>query len=303
MELATELKRRRLPQFLRDMLANPPCRGEGLGLHNWIFRVARHLHAHFTEEEMISLLEQILAGSGATRREIVSAVRNSKAVAWGRSSERHRHRPPARAWPAFSPGLVATTIRERPPLSLLQELTPVEERPFMTNTEYIVDRLFPGNPLLCCGRSVREAATRQREEWRGMLSELQYIVPSPMARPWGLTHEGRQSARSLDNTGPRHFLVVESDHGTPEQQLAVILHLAHRAPLVLVVHSGGKSLHAWFRCAGQPEPELKKFFQYAARLGADRATFVPCQMVRMPGGRRENGNRQRVLFMKLGGAA
>ena len=31
------------------------------------------------------------------------------------------------------------------------------------------------------------------------------------------------------------------------------MHLATMAPLVLVVHSGGKSLHSWFVCGTQPE--------------------------------------------------
>ena len=36
----------------------------------------------------------------------------------------------------------------------------------------------------------------------------------------------------------------------------MLLHLAERAPMALVVHSGGKSLHGWFYCVGQPEDRL-----------------------------------------------
>ena len=73
----------------------------------------------------------------------------------------------------------------------------------------------------------------------------------------------------------------------------------------LVVHSGGKSLHGWFYCAGQPEEELRKFMRYAVSLGADPATWTRCQLVRLPGGLRDNGQRQTVLFCNpavLGGA-
>lgn len=34
----------------------------------------------------------------------------------------------------------------------------------------------------------------------------------------------------------------------------------------------------------------------AVRLGADKATWTRCQLVRMPDGTRENGNRQRVHY-------
>jgi hypothetical protein len=44
-----------LPPFLRDLLAAPPRAGEGV--HPWLFRVARHLHAHLPAGEIIGLLE------------------------------------------------------------------------------------------------------------------------------------------------------------------------------------------------------------------------------------------------------
>jgi hypothetical protein len=76
--------------------------------------------------------------------------------------------------------------------------------------------------------------------------------------------------------------------------------LADYAPLVLVVHSGGKSLHAWLACRGQEDATVHRVFTYAVRLGADPATWTRCQLVRMPDGtRRVKGGgfaRQSVLF-------
>lgn len=60
-------------------------------------------------------------------------------------------------------------------LSDLWELSPEP------HTEEILDALFPGDPLLCCGESSRRFATRPRSEWRGRLSGLQFLVPSPMS--------------------------------------------------------------------------------------------------------------------------
>ncbi len=126
---------------------------------------------------------------------------------------------------------------------------------------------------------------------------MQFIVPSPMSAETGLTQDGRQSSRCLQNTGPRQYLVVEQDTGTADEQAAILLYLAERAPLVMALTSGNKSLHGWFSCKGASEAKLRSFFNYAVTLGADPATWTPCQLVRMPEGRRDNGRRQAVLFL------
>jgi hypothetical protein len=77
---------------------------------------------------------------------------------------------------------------------------------------------------------------------------------------------------------------------------ALLLHLAEKVPLTLAVHSGGKSLHGWFYCAGVPEEKVRGFFNYAVSLGADQANWTPSQFARMPDGLRENGRRQTVYF-------
>ena len=167
-------------------------------------------------------------------------------------------------------------------------------------TEALVDALFPGNPFLCCSRYIDRAfGTGTREEWRGKLAALQFIMPSPMTAEEGRTQKGELSTRTLENTGLRRFLVIEFDHGTTDTHAAVLWHLARLAPLVLVVHSGGKSLHGWFSCLGEDEEKLRRFMRYSAVLGADPATWTRCQFVRMPDGlRRKPGQfpvRQQIF--------
>ncbi|HWB06936.1 MAG TPA: hypothetical protein VG796_28185 [Verrucomicrobiales bacterium] len=136
----------------------------------------------------------------------------------------------------------------------------------------------------------------------------------------GRSKEGKISLRCLDNTGPRRFLVIEFDfkatdaegNPTPEAPLlarladegrtvqdlcaALLLRLRQLAPLILVLYSGGKSLHAWFPAAGHSLEKLSSFFRYAFTLGADPATWSRCQLIRIPEGLRQNGNRQRVWY-------
>ena len=87
---------------------------------------------------------------------------------------------------------------------------------------------------------------------------MQFIVPSPMTARTGHTQDGKESEHTLENTGPRRFLVVEQDAGTVDEQAAILFHLAKLRPMALAPHSGSKSLHGWFYCAGQSQERAHK---------------------------------------------
>jgi hypothetical protein len=285
-----------LPQFVRDLLASPPHRGEGLNL--WFYRVARVLHPYRDSAEIIELLRAATAGEPIKHGEIERAVERSAATAWKPGQPPRMVR--AAAWPKVNLEQREAVIASRGGLVDLWEISPVRFEGSESQTEGIIDRLFPGDPLLCAGRTNSDFATRSREEWRGELSSRQLIVPSAMTARTGGTQDGTESAHALSITGSRRFLVIEQDSGTIDEQSAVLLHLAERAPLAVAVHSGSKSIHGWFYCSGQPEEKLRGFMQYAVSLGADRATWTRSQFVRMPDGTRDNGKRQVVYFFNPG---
>jgi hypothetical protein len=293
-----------LPGWLRDLLS--ACPKHGGGVHNWLFRCARQLHAHYsTPSEIIDLLAAACYGCGrqVTHREIEAAVQRSRECAWRPSTNRQLtanylpsdERP---KWPAVNEEQRAAIVRDGPRLADLWEAVPVRVDWNGSKTEEIIDVLFPGNPLLCCGKSSYEFATRTRDKFRGKLSSLPLIVPSPMSKRTGITKEGRESEHCLDNTGRRRFLVVEFDEGTFDEHAALLWHLAGIGPLALCVHSGSKSLHGWFFCGGQPEDKLCAFMRHAVSLGADPATWTRSQFVRMPDGTRQNGKRQAVYYFR-----
>ena len=284
---------RELPLFVRDLLACPPRRGEGLNL--WLFRVARVLHPYRTRGEIVETLRAATAGEAVKPGEIERAVERSAAFAW-RPGEPVQSIPHP-AWPKVNAEQREAVIAAMGMgLVDLWEVSPVRFEDNDSHTEAVIDVLFPGNPLLCCGKSNSEFATLSREDWRGGLAAMQFIVPSPMTARTGRTQDGRQSEHTLENTAPRRFLVIEQDGGAIDEQAAVLLHLAQRAPMALTVHSGSKSLHGWFYCAGRSEESLQVFMRHAVTLGADRATWTRSQFVRMPDGTRDDGNRQTVYF-------
>lgn len=288
-----------LPRFILDLLA--ACPRAGAGVHLWLFKVARQLYAHRDRAEIVALLAATVADCGrhVSLSEIEAAVDKAKDCAWRPGTGRNgflNSSTPSRAWPNVNTKARAEIVADGGALVDLWEASPVRIESNEPRTEEIVDVLFPGNPLLCCGKSNSDFDTKPRESWRSELSALQLIVPSPMLATTGLTKEGKKSAHTLSNTGPRRFLVVEFDIGTIDEHAALLLHLASRAPLVLAVHSGGKSLHGWFYCAGQAEEKLRRFMEYAVSLGADSRLWTPCQFCRMPDGTRDNGKRQTVYF-------
>ncbi len=282
-----------LPQFVRDLLSAPPQRGGGL--HNWLFRTARVLHPFRSRDEIINLLRAAASDEAVKSGEIESAVDSSAVCAWipGDSAGIENKKS---LWPVLDQTKRASIISSGAGLAGLCELSQYTRVDADSNTEEIIDVLFPGDPWLCCGFSNDRFHTRRRSDWRGGLSKMQLIVPSPMSGEWGTTKEGKKSQHTLSNTGPRRFLVIEQDSGTADEQASVLLHLAKVAPLVLAVHSGSKSIHGWFYCEGRPEEPLRRFMSYAVSLGADRATWTRSQFVRMPDGTGDNGKRQAVYF-------
>lgn len=285
-----------LPQFVRDLMASCPRAGEGV--NPYLYVMARVLHPYRTEEEICEMLRCLTAGCGriVTEQEIQRAVENSKAAAWVPGKPKLvRSAPP---WPTVNEEQRQAVLSEGYRLVDLWEESTHRFEDNEPHTERIIDVLFPGNPLLCCcGKRRTEFATRPREEWRGKLSDRQFIVPSPMSARTGLTKQGKKSQHTLSNTGARRFLVIEFDSGSLDDHAALLRHLSGRWPLALVVNSGSKSLHGWFYCHGQPEEDLREFMRRAVSLGADPMTWIRSQFVRMPDGTRDDGRRQRAFFL------
>ena len=287
-----------LPPFVQDMLRAPPRAGEGV--HNWLFRVARQLHAHLPAGEIVRLLESRVANCSryVARNEIISAVQNALPCAWQPGSQSQSIHS-IQKWPSVNQEQQEAIISDGGELADLWELSNPQIDDDKAHTEQIIDRLFPDAPLLCCGKSKSDFDTKPREDWRGELSKLQFIVPSAMSVITGKTKNGRESKHTLDNTGPRRFLVCEFDSGDIDDHAALLIRLGGYAPLVCAVHSGSKSLHGWFYVHGQLDEKMLRFFRYAVSLGADPTTWTRSQFVRMPDGVRDNGKRQTVFFLNF----
>jgi hypothetical protein len=289
-----------LPPFLKDMISAPPRSGGGF--HTWMFSVSRQLHAHRDESEIFALLSAIAfdCGRHVPDSEIIAAIRDAWHCRYqpsgGMTSTASK---PAPKWPTVDEAKRRAAIEAAGcDLADLWDASPTICTLDSVDAEFFADQLFPGNPLLCVGRSMSDFRTAPREEFRGMLGDMSLIVPSPMSALTGTRKsDGKPSAHTLANTGPRRFLVTEFDSGTRDEQAALIWHLRQFAPLAVVLTSGGKSLHAWWNCREAGEALAGRFFRYAVSLGADHATWTRSQFVRLPQGwRADKERRQEVYF-------
>jgi hypothetical protein len=302
-----------LPSWIQERVKSCPDKGQGV--HPWLFKTALLLHRYFPEDQIEEILSQYVSCNGR-EREIREAVGNSGRIIRGETPSSGLWK----AWPDVDYTTVQKIVVDCPVrLNDLHAISPTEVGKEKSNTEEILDTLFPGNPLLCFGRSANSFSTRSREFWRGRESRFQFIVPNPMIKETGATQDGRESTRCLENTGPRRFLVAEFDISEKDEKwapyvrewktkrisvldanVALLIELARRGlprlPLALAVYSGGKSIHGWYFCEGFADEQLRPFMVRAVRLGADPATWTRCQLVRMPDGTRDDGKRQQVHF-------
>lgn len=276
-----------IPPSLKEALEHPPSKGER---NVWLFTVAKRAR-HFASQNKIRRLLQHATRHWTDRDfapEIERAIQRAYEV-----SEKPIVAPvkPIPPWPAFS--IDAWIRRTRAP-------TLFSNQPLSIAPDTVLDALYPNNPLLCSAIDTYSAMTQPRDAWRGMEANLQFIVANPMTAVQGINQSGKLSYRCLDNATPsRAYQVVEFDRGTPEDQAAILSSLStERTPLFLVVSSGGKSLHGWFLVSRLNEYAKLRFFRHAVSLGADASLWDPSKLVRMPGGRRDNGNVQHILHFK-----
>ena len=277
----------------------PPCPLGGQGVHRWLLEAAHAARrGGMTPEQAATEIESRMTRHPNSRSEIADAVAKAFAGApmiW--SSVPSFSKAPK--WPAPNLEQLEAVAASGLGVCDLWERSPIRWDDNTPRTSELLGRLFGGDdPWVCFGSNTDFSTERLSR----IIKPEQHpqIVPSPMLDKYGMTQDGRQSQHTLNNTGPRRFLVLEFDRIDRDTQAAVLLHLAERAPLTLAVDSGGKSIHGWFFCEGKTDEQLRPFFRMACGLGADPATWLRSQFVRMPDGRRDNGNRQSVLFFNEG---
>ncbi|MCH7225006.1 hypothetical protein MLD59_02605 [Verrucomicrobiaceae bacterium E54] len=269
-------------------------------MHDWLFSTACQLvRMGVTDDQIAKLLTEWTTHVNRCiyDREVQDAVGNARRIVTGLDSERvgWKHRVQKPSWQEKLHAL-ARAKRETGITSLDGLIASSPSAPPEATDDFI-DALFPAESLICAGSEVWNCKVSPREELRGCWDSLRHIVPSPMSAETGINLQGEVSSRCLDNTGPRRFLVLESDELNFDDASAMLMWIGRRLPLVAVVYSGNKSLHGWYYVEGRDEDEIDRLRSEHELLWLDPNTFTVCHPVRTPGVvRKDTGRMQRCLW-------
>lgn len=268
---------------VRRLLEDLPQKG---CRNKWLLKFVRTAR-HYASAKKIELVLLHIARNYWCDEDFESAIR--RAVRRGFDFSAHDQFAPRAIFPKPNPQAIARAASAEP----IFDLSPIPVEP-----SQVIDGLFADNPLLCMGPTRYVVQTKEREAWRGEEDNLQYMVPNAMVAMSGTNGDNKESTRCEGNSAKvRKYLVVESDTISIEQQVGVLSYLDQSpANLVLVVNSANKSLHGWFDVGHLVEEEKFTFFRYAVYLGADPDLWRTSQLARMPGGMRDNGRRQEILY-------
>ncbi len=197
-------------------------------------------------------------------------------------------------WPQVSLSLIERVLRDAKPLFDPDADTGLTARD-------VLPRLFHSHEFVCVGPTSRSALVRSLSATLPDAGLQQFIVPNPMRGRSALNFRGKPSPRCQNNTGLRRHLVIEFDGPTLTKPIQAVLlsKLAGFVPLIMVVDSGGKSLHGWFRVAHLGFRDQARLFAVGCLLGGDPTRWDLCGWLRMPGGLRQVEGvpavRQRIL--------
>lgn len=165
-------------------------------------------------------------------------------------------------------------------------------------TPEIISMIYEPDELVCCG-TVKVFETLTAREWLSRPDIAEQVVPNSMRGKEGMNKKGQQSVRCRDATGPRKFLVVESDEkGLSFDDQASVLRCLRdeiNAKLKMVVYSGSSSLHGWFESSGNNLTDWD-FMNLACKLGADRRMWLPEQLSRSPNAINPKSKKRQVCL-------
>ena len=144
--------------------------------------------------------------------------------------------------------------------------------------------------------------TRTPAEAAYFAEEFPHIMPNPLSGLLGKTKAGKDTYRGDDCIQDFRFAVGEFDVLAEDKQLSFWRGLG--LPVCVLIHSGGKSIHAWLRVDGVQNAKdwtriiEQGIFPVLGELGVDAACKNESRLSRLPGMfRPEKNTQQRLLWL------
>ena len=153
-------------------------------------------------------------------------------------------------------------------------------------------RLFDPSDWICVMRQVERPEFDFAGNWaeKPDLGDYQFVAPNAFHQ--NTLSRGRQGVLK------RLLIVHEGDDKgfDHEAQIGPVSKLTEIFPLLMVVWSGGKSLHAWYQINNPSN--LDDFTRLSALLGGDTHCHKPNHPVRLPLGLRPGRGRQEIIYAR-----
>lgn len=161
--------------------------------------------------------------------------------------------------------------------------------------------LWPESDIMWSGDPMDSGQYSNAANFKTVRLWKQYAT-SPYPFVCGTAFRAGSYSRTKDSVQDRRFIVVECDDLDPNPEVnknlsgAVINFVRQRGwTLRAIVDSGNKSIHGWFEYPSEEQEEWATYVLPA--LNVDTATLRPTQPVRAVGIERENGNKQKLLWI------
>ena len=297
-------------------ITNP--RAPGTGCHSWIMSTANLgvLAGMGPQELHDDIRHSIHTGTRRiSDREITDAINKAlQDLNGGTFTPRPRPEPIVNDGKTALQGVIdqgeysdEADLWESSPIRLLDE--PEQDRALFLETLFEPeDYVFIGERHEAGIKTVRDRIDHLRNG--GKAGPL--ICINPMTGKEGLTKDGKPSFRCDNAVKSYRYAMAEFDNLTREDQIR--FWSAAKLPIVALIDSGGKSIHAWLdvqklaevKTPEQWQSEIKGrlYDRVLSPLGVDTACSNPARLSRLPGHlRAEKGRYQRLLWLSSEGKA
>lgn len=312
------------PPFLQRLLSSCPRRPEG-GVHQWLFKVARYLHAFHSPQEICEILKEKVTGCGRTieSHEIPDAIRNSFYYQWkpGEPITQERREAwlknpvsrPGRA-PVFDPKMAVETANRVQTKITSEWLKARSPRAVNATLEEYLSKLFHSGEkvrIFNQFRSQGESWPNPKVDWqrfgRTAWPEGVWFLNNPVDGQQHLNpRRNRYSFRSKESVTDWRHAVLECDHKPKEVWRPIWLKILVQLPLPILslIDSGNISVHALLRVPCKTKEEWDHFkaekLLPLIKIGADNGSLSAVRLTRAPNcWRREPEPQPRNSFTSI----
>jgi len=291
-----------------------PCPTSGGGVHRWLLSSANRLvNARLLTEETRHDIADILLGEMTRPPQPPSEIESAIDRALRDAGREWRTLQKTRS-PEFNLRVAAALAGDyTDALARLESLSPVPTD--ISTADYLRFLFGPGDKVcivnsFTAGGFAWEPHGETDLRLFPVLPEGVWFVSNPISGEVVRMASGRPSIRCRQAVAAGRFLLLECDHAelSLDMQAAMIGNL--RLPIVSVVTSGGKSLHA---LAHISDGDIATWFTAKERLkailpefGFDPAAMTLERLTRLPGYRRSEkgqGAQQRLVYLDPGARA